>query len=129
MFLLLPLGSVPINFTLNCDAPYNPDETDPAFWKQMTDYGWDYLNHTAERTEERYGEWYPLLIDKVVTPLSVTVLHNRSVLVKNCRECLSSRDVTSLPIFQVGFIWCVSRWPALDTVPMNLRLISFLKYL
>ena len=69
MFLLLPLGSVPINFTLNCDAPYNPDETDPAFWKQMTDYGWDYLNHTAERTEERYGEWYPLLIDKVTLSL------------------------------------------------------------
>jgi hypothetical protein len=61
------LPSVPIssNLELQLRRTIHLDETDPAFWKQMTDYGWDYLNHTAERTEERYGEWYPLLIDKV----------------------------------------------------------------
>ncbi|RXW14500.1 hypothetical protein EST38_g11355 [Candolleomyces aberdarensis] len=41
------------------------DETAPEFWQQITDYGWDYFNHTAERTAERHDEWYPLLIDKV----------------------------------------------------------------
>ncbi|RXW14498.1 hypothetical protein EST38_g11356 [Candolleomyces aberdarensis] len=45
------------------------DETDPAFWQQIPEYGWDHFNHTAERTTERYGEWYPLLIDKVTLSL------------------------------------------------------------
>ena len=45
--------------------PHNSDETDPAFWHQISEYGWDYFNHTAERTSEKYGEWYPVLIDKV----------------------------------------------------------------
>jgi hypothetical protein len=41
------------------------DETDPTFWKEITDLGWIYFDHTAERTVERLGAWYPLLIDKV----------------------------------------------------------------
>ena len=41
------------------------DEKDPAFWKQVTGEGWKYIDHTAERTSRRYGEWYPPLIDIV----------------------------------------------------------------
>ncbi|KAF6754171.1 hypothetical protein DFP72DRAFT_899560 [Ephemerocybe angulata] len=45
------------------------DERDPEFWKEVSGYGWHYINHTVERTLERYGEWYPVLID--TTALSI----------------------------------------------------------
>ena len=45
------------------------DEKDPAFWKQVKAEGWKYIDHTAERTSRRYGEWYPPLIDIVAQSL------------------------------------------------------------
>lgn len=47
------------------------DETDPKFWEEMTSYGWSYFDHIAERTVERYGDWYPLLLDKVALSMGV----------------------------------------------------------
>ncbi|KAJ2914442.1 hypothetical protein MD484_g5969, partial [Candolleomyces efflorescens] len=47
------------------------DETDPSFWSEVTSYGWKHLNHTAERTHERYGEWYPILLDIVAQSMAV----------------------------------------------------------
>lgn len=37
----------------------------------MTALGWRTPNHTAERTEEKYGKWYPALIDAIVQSLAV----------------------------------------------------------
>jgi hypothetical protein len=47
------------------------DEQDPTFWQEIESFGWTYLNHTTERTTERLGEWYPLLIDKIALSLGV----------------------------------------------------------
>lgn len=46
-----------------------PDETDPAFWKRVTDKGWNFIDHDAEQTLEKYGEWYAPLIDVVAQSL------------------------------------------------------------
>ncbi|KAF8973015.1 hypothetical protein BDZ97DRAFT_1752066 [Flammula alnicola] len=42
------------------------DETSPSFWADVRKQGWSYVNHTEEKTLERYGEWYPPLIDMVM---------------------------------------------------------------
>ncbi|KAJ2914438.1 hypothetical protein MD484_g5967, partial [Candolleomyces efflorescens] len=47
------------------------DERDLSFWQEIESFGWTYLNHTTERTTERLGEWYPLLIDKIALSLGV----------------------------------------------------------
>lgn len=47
------------------------DETDPKWWAQIKDLGWRFTNHTEARTEERYGLWYPPLIDAVTQSLGV----------------------------------------------------------
>ncbi|TFK25220.1 hypothetical protein FA15DRAFT_703919 [Coprinopsis marcescibilis] len=41
------------------------DETDPEFWKNMTAYGWNFIDHSKEMTSVRFGDWYPPLIDQV----------------------------------------------------------------
>lgn len=33
------------------------DETDPAWWKEVQEMGWYWLDHEIERTEEKYGKW------------------------------------------------------------------------
>ena len=53
------------------DQSHTSDETDPSFWSEVTSYGWRHLNHTAERTHERYGEWYPILLDIVAQSMAV----------------------------------------------------------
>ncbi|KAF8236024.1 hypothetical protein L208DRAFT_1391449 [Tricholoma matsutake] len=45
------------------------DEKDPAFWQQVTEEGWRYIDHNAEKTLRRYGEWYEPLIDIVAQSL------------------------------------------------------------
>ncbi|RXW21234.1 hypothetical protein EST38_g4627 [Candolleomyces aberdarensis] len=47
------------------------DEDDPAFWDEITSFGWSYFDHTAERTHERFSEWHPILIDKVAQSMSI----------------------------------------------------------
>lgn len=47
------------------------DEHDPAFWDEVKGLGWKFFNHTAERTLERYNEWYPPLIDTVALSLGI----------------------------------------------------------
>ncbi|KAF6765971.1 hypothetical protein DFP72DRAFT_797144 [Ephemerocybe angulata] len=47
------------------------NEDDPDFWKTIDSYGWKYFNHTSSRTVETYGEWHPLLLDKVALSLGV----------------------------------------------------------
>lgn len=39
------------------------DEVSPAFWDDVREQGWFYVDHTEEMTLERYGEWYLPLID------------------------------------------------------------------
>ncbi|CAK5273569.1 unnamed protein product [Mycena citricolor] len=40
------------------------DEKDPDWWNEVSGYGWKRLDHSE--TAERYGFWYPILIDAVV---------------------------------------------------------------
>jgi len=47
------------------------DEPSPTWWDQVTSFGWSYTNHTKEQTEEKYGAWYPPLIDAVAQSLAV----------------------------------------------------------
>ncbi|KAG6866233.1 hypothetical protein C0991_007258 [Blastosporella zonata] len=47
------------------------DEKDPAFWEEVKEQGWTYINHAAERTLELHGEWYPPIIDMVTQSLGV----------------------------------------------------------
>ncbi|KAH7927278.1 hypothetical protein BV22DRAFT_1045518 [Leucogyrophana mollusca] len=42
------------------------DERDPAWWDEVRAQGWSWVDYTAERTEEIYGKWYPVLIDAVI---------------------------------------------------------------
>jgi len=51
--------------------PFSPDETDAAFWEEMHSFGWSRIDHEAERTEERYGKWYVMLIDNVALSMGV----------------------------------------------------------
>ncbi|EJD41495.1 hypothetical protein AURDEDRAFT_115423 [Auricularia subglabra TFB-10046 SS5] len=42
------------------------DESDPEWWKGVRAKGWTWVDHTAEKTVEKYGKWYPVLIDAVI---------------------------------------------------------------
>ncbi|KAJ2929284.1 hypothetical protein H1R20_g7821, partial [Candolleomyces eurysporus] len=65
------------------------DETELSFWDEVASLGWTFFNHTAEQTIEKYGDWYPLLIDKVAlssgvgfvgtSPSTFSVLNARRV--------------------------------------------------
>ncbi|KAJ2933078.1 hypothetical protein H1R20_g4042, partial [Candolleomyces eurysporus] len=48
------------------------DERNLTFWQEIQSFGWIYFNHTTERTTERLGEWYPILIDKVALSFGVS---------------------------------------------------------
>ncbi|TDL28334.1 hypothetical protein BD410DRAFT_780825 [Rickenella mellea] len=41
------------------------DETDPAWWSEIKSFGWTWVNHTTERTGEKYGLWYTVTVDAV----------------------------------------------------------------
>ena len=47
------------------------DEASPKFWEEVSQKGWLHINHTTERTLERFGEWYPPLIDIVTQSYAV----------------------------------------------------------
>ncbi|EJT99488.1 hypothetical protein DACRYDRAFT_55580, partial [Dacryopinax primogenitus] len=56
---------------LGISAPYvllTSDETDASWWASLPPtYG--QINHTLYRTEEKYGEWYPSVLDSVFLSL------------------------------------------------------------
>ena len=35
------------------------------FWAEVRANGWVYFNHTEERTQEKFGEWFVPMIDTV----------------------------------------------------------------
>lgn len=47
------------------------DDESPVFWDNVRSRGWFYVNHTQEQTLERFGEWYPPLIDVVIQSFAV----------------------------------------------------------
>jgi len=42
------------------------DEEDPAWWESIREVGWYSPDHVAEDTVNKYGRWYPVLIDAVM---------------------------------------------------------------
>ncbi|KAI0045214.1 hypothetical protein FA95DRAFT_1561351 [Auriscalpium vulgare] len=42
------------------------DEQDPAWWDAVRLMGWYTPDHVAEDTVNKYGRWYPLLVDAVI---------------------------------------------------------------
>lgn len=42
------------------------DERDPSWWAEVRDFGWSHVDFAAEQTVEKYGKWYPVLIDAVI---------------------------------------------------------------
>ncbi|KAF9245804.1 hypothetical protein BU15DRAFT_40619 [Melanogaster broomeanus] len=42
------------------------DERDPNWWSEVRSLGWTWIDYAAENTAEKYGKWYPLLIDAVL---------------------------------------------------------------
>ncbi|CAE6482098.1 unnamed protein product [Rhizoctonia solani] len=47
------------------------DEWDPEWWKEIAELGaeWGWVDHGAERTVEKYGKWYPVVLDAVFQSL------------------------------------------------------------
>lgn len=41
------------------------DERAESWWKEVNDLGWVGIDHEKEQTEEKYGKWYPVMIDVV----------------------------------------------------------------
>ncbi|EJT99004.1 hypothetical protein DACRYDRAFT_70192 [Dacryopinax primogenitus] len=41
------------------------DETDAAWWEEVKENGWSWIDHVVEKTGERYGVWYIPLLDAV----------------------------------------------------------------
>lgn len=46
------------------------DEEDEEWWKTVEEYGWHRINWVAERTEELYSEWYPIVLDSIALSLA-----------------------------------------------------------
>ncbi|QRV98201.1 O-FucT domain protein [Ceratobasidium sp. AG-Ba] len=49
------------------------DEDDPEWWKQVAALGpeWSWIDHTAEKTAETHGQWYPLILDAVIQSMGI----------------------------------------------------------
>ena len=45
------------------------DESNPSWWSSIRSEGWTYVDHTAERTEDHFGFWYPTFIDAIIHSL------------------------------------------------------------
>lgn len=58
-FCILHITSLPL-----------PDERDPKFWREIVSLGWKHNDHDQDRTEARFGEWYPPIIDIAVHSLA-----------------------------------------------------------
>lgn len=46
------------------------DEKDPEFWDQVQELGWIAIDHEEERTFQKYGEWYPPIVDFVAQSMA-----------------------------------------------------------
>ncbi|KAG6879658.1 hypothetical protein C0992_000100 [Termitomyces sp. T32_za158] len=53
------------------------DEKDPAFWREVREEGWRYIDHSAERTLDRHGEWYAPIIDIVAQSMGIGFVGSR----------------------------------------------------
>ncbi|KIM70241.1 hypothetical protein SCLCIDRAFT_102054 [Scleroderma citrinum Foug A] len=42
------------------------DERDPNWWAEIAKLGWTWVDYAAERTVEKHGKWYPLLLDAII---------------------------------------------------------------
>ncbi|KAG6330421.1 hypothetical protein ID866_8669 [Astraeus odoratus] len=42
------------------------DEGDPEWWAEVRELGWTWVDYAAEQVVEKYGKWYPVLIDAVL---------------------------------------------------------------
>ncbi|KIP02086.1 hypothetical protein PHLGIDRAFT_112444 [Phlebiopsis gigantea 11061_1 CR5-6] len=42
------------------------DETDQTWWDEVAALGWARMDHEKERTNERYGRWYPVILDAAI---------------------------------------------------------------
>ncbi|KAI0668727.1 hypothetical protein C8Q78DRAFT_1071184 [Trametes maxima] len=47
------------------------DEKDARWWAAVEERGWRRLNHAGERTAERFGNWYPVILDAVVQSMAI----------------------------------------------------------
>ncbi|KAF8610173.1 hypothetical protein BDV93DRAFT_517351 [Ceratobasidium sp. AG-I] len=49
------------------------DERDPGWWEEIAELGpeWGWVDHAAEKTVEKYGKWYPVVLDAVFQSLGV----------------------------------------------------------
>ncbi|KDN51560.1 hypothetical protein RSAG8_00105, partial [Rhizoctonia solani AG-8 WAC10335] len=47
------------------------DERNPEWWKEIAELGpeWGWVDHGAEGTVEKYGKWYPVVLDAVFQSL------------------------------------------------------------
>ncbi|KAL1940582.1 hypothetical protein VTO73DRAFT_8017 [Trametes versicolor] len=46
------------------------DEKDAGWWSAVEERGWLRIDHAGERTAERFGNWYPVVLDAVVQSMS-----------------------------------------------------------
>ncbi|KIY48048.1 hypothetical protein FISHEDRAFT_44056, partial [Fistulina hepatica ATCC 64428] len=42
------------------------DEEDPTFWDEVKALGWSFIDHEAEQTRGKYGEWWSIAIDVAI---------------------------------------------------------------
>ncbi|KAI0641196.1 hypothetical protein C8Q79DRAFT_1003897 [Trametes meyenii] len=47
------------------------DEKDARWWAAVEERGWRRLDHAGERTAERFGNWYPVILDAVVQSMAI----------------------------------------------------------
>ncbi|TCD65886.1 hypothetical protein EIP91_002046 [Steccherinum ochraceum] len=47
------------------------DEQDEKWWDQVKEMGWLRIDHDKEGTAERYGEWYPVILDAYVQSVGI----------------------------------------------------------
>ncbi|KAI0308147.1 hypothetical protein B0F90DRAFT_1680537 [Multifurca ochricompacta] len=50
------------------------DEEDPAWWDSIRMVGWYTIDHVAEDTVNKYGRWYPVLIDAVIQSSGIGII-------------------------------------------------------
>lgn len=46
------------------------DEEDPRFWEEIADLGWVRFDHAQEKTADKYGVWYPIIVDIVAQSMA-----------------------------------------------------------
>ncbi|EJT99008.1 hypothetical protein DACRYDRAFT_56709 [Dacryopinax primogenitus] len=50
------------------------DETDPGWWAAIVELGWTHIDHTAFRTEARFGKWYGPILDAAFHSMGAAVI-------------------------------------------------------